>query len=107
MSECEQELRSTLEIRCPCSGALTSTGGRCVSRWTPRKRREFIRRLRLLGFDELFVGTRHSFMVYRNRRQALPSNPGYSVPQLRTLLRDREVELLLGRTISAEEWNSF
>jgi hypothetical protein len=58
-----------------------------VSRWTPCKRREFIRRLRLLGFDGPFSGTRHQFLVYEDNRLAIPSNDEYSVPQLRVMLR--------------------
>jgi hypothetical protein len=73
-----------------------------VSRWTPCKRADFIRKLRSLGFDGLFSGTRHQFMVYAQKRLAVPSNSEYSVPQLRMLVR--EVEGLLAREISMEEW---
>jgi hypothetical protein len=45
-----------------------------VSRWTPSSRREFIRRLRKLGFDGPYSGTRHQFMVYEQYRLAIPSN---------------------------------
>jgi len=45
-----------------------------VSRWTPCKRRDFIRRLRKLGFDGPYSGTRHQFMVYAQQRLAIPSN---------------------------------
>jgi hypothetical protein len=74
-----------------------------VSRWKPCKRREFIFRLRQLGFDGPFAGTRHHFMVYGAHRLAIPSNPEYSVPQLKMIIR--EVEKILGREISSEEWN--
>jgi len=40
-------------------------------------------------------------MVYQHYRLAIPSNPEYSVPQLRMMLR--EAEEILGREISAEE----
>ena len=53
-----------------------------MSRWTPCKRREFIRRLRALGFEGPYTGTRHYFMVFRQHRLAIPSNDEYSVPQL-------------------------
>jgi hypothetical protein len=76
-----------------------------VSRWTPCKRREFIRRLRALGFDGPFSGTRHQFLIYLRHRLAIPSNPEYSVPQLRMMLR--EVEEILGRGITAEEWTGL
>lgn len=54
-----------------------------MSRWAPCKREEFIRRLRRLGFDGPFSGTRHQL--------------------LRVLLR--EVALLLGREITIEDWS--
>ncbi|HXY23973.1 MAG TPA: type II toxin-antitoxin system HicA family toxin [Candidatus Acidoferrum sp.] len=73
-----------------------------MSRWTPCKRREFIRRLRILGFDGPFSGTRHQFLVYRENRLTIPSNEEYSVPQLKMMLR--EAGLILGREISLKEW---
>jgi len=73
-----------------------------VSRWTPCKRGDFIRKLRRLGFEGPSTGTRHQFMVISQKRLAIPSNPEYSVPQLRMMVR--EVENLLGRGISAQEW---
>ncbi len=74
-----------------------------MSQWRRCKRRDFIRRLRKLGFDGPYSGTRHHFMVYEQHRLAVPSNAEYSVPQLRIMLR--EVEEIIGRQISAEEWN--
>ena len=74
-----------------------------MSQWRRCKRRDFIRRLRKLGFDGPYSGTRHQFMVYEQHRLAIPSNAEYSVPQLRIMLR--EVEEIIGRQISAEEWN--
>ncbi len=73
-----------------------------MSQWRRCKRRDFIRRLRKLGFDGLYTGTRHQFMVYEQHRLAIPSNAEYSAPQLRMMLR--EVEQILGRQISAEDW---
>ena len=73
-----------------------------MSRWTPCKRSDFIRKLRRLGFDGPFTGTRHQFMVLSQRRLAIPSNAEYSVPQLRIMLR--EVAGLAGREVSVEEW---
>jgi hypothetical protein len=65
-----------------------------VSRWTPCKRREFIRRLRVLGFDGPFSGSRHQFLIYLQNRLTIPTNDEYSVPQLRMMIR--EAETLLG-----------
>lgn len=74
-----------------------------MSRWKPCKRREFLRRLRSLGFDGPYAGTRHQFLVYRQHRLAVPSNSEYSVPQLRMMLR--EAEVILGREIPLSEWD--
>ena len=74
-----------------------------MSRWIPCKRREFVRRLRQLGFDGPFSGTRHQFMIYQQHRLAIPSNAEYSVPQLRMMIR--EVKDIIGREITAEEWS--
>lgn len=73
-----------------------------MNRWIPCKRRDFIRRLRKMGFEGPYSGTRHQFLIYQNHRMAIPSNGEYSVPQLRFMLR--EVEGILGREISVNEW---
>jgi hypothetical protein len=44
-------------------------------------------------------------MVFTEKRLAIPSNREYSVPQLRVIIC--EVESILGRKISPEEWNSL
>lgn len=74
-----------------------------MSRWTPCKRRDFIRRLHELGFDGPYSGTRHQFMLYKQYRLTIPSNAEYSVSQVRLLLQ--EVEEIIGREITVEEWN--
>lgn len=76
-----------------------------MSRWTPCKRRDFIRRLTQLGFDGPFAGTRHQFMIYQQHWLAIPSNAEYSVAQLRFMLH--EVEEIIDRQIAVEEWNSL
>lgn len=76
-----------------------------MSRWTPCKRSDFIRKLRRLGFDGPFRGTRHQFMVLSQRRLAIPSNAEYSVPQLRMMVR--EIKALMGREVGSDEWNSL
>ncbi len=76
-----------------------------MSPWRPCRRREFIRRLRALGFDGPFSGTRHQFLVYQQHRLTIPSNPEYTVPQLRMLLR--EAADILGRELSSEEWTAL
>ena len=76
-----------------------------MSRWTPCKRAEFVRKLRRLGFDGPFSGTRHQFATFVQKRLAIPSNPEYSVPQLRVLIR--EAEGILGRSLTLEEWSGL
>jgi len=76
-----------------------------MSRWTPCKRRDPIRRLRKLGFDGPYSGTRHQFMIYEHHRLAIPSNDEYSVPQLRMMIR--EVEGIIDREITVQEWNKL
>ncbi len=73
-----------------------------MNRWTPCKRRDFIRRLRKLGFDGPYSGTRHQFMTYQNHRLSIPSNSEYSVPQLRFMVR--EIGAILEREITASDW---
>lgn len=76
-----------------------------MSPWSPCKRKDFIIRLRTLGFNGPFIGTRHHFMVYGEHRLSIPSNREYSIPQLRMMLY--EVESILGRKISDHEWHNL
>lgn len=69
----------------------------------PLKRREFVRKLRALGFDGPHRGTRHEFLTFGQHRQTIPSNADYSVPPLKMLLR--QVEMILGRKTTPDEWN--
>jgi hypothetical protein len=74
-----------------------------MARWHPIKRREFIRKLRALGFAGPHHGTRHEFLIFGQHRQTIPSD--YSVPQLKMLLG--QVGTVLGRKISADEWDAL
>ena len=76
-----------------------------MGRWTPCKRREFIRRLRVLGFDGPFSGARHQFLIQDEYRLTIPSDEEYSVPQLRMMLR--ETAIILGREITLAEWDQL
>ncbi len=76
-----------------------------MNRWFPCKRREFVRKLRLLGFNPPEPGTRHFVMRLGSHKQVIPRNDDYSVPQLRKLLA--QVEDKLERSISAQEWNNL
>ena len=76
-----------------------------MARWRPLKRRDFIRKLRALGFAGPFSGTRHQFMTFGGRHQTIPTNAEYSVPQVRMLVR--QVESILGRGIPWQEWEEL
>ena len=76
-----------------------------MSQWRRCKRQDFIHRLKKLDFDGPYSGTRHQFMVYKQHRLAIPSNTEYSIPQLRTMLR--EVEQIINRQIAVEEWDNL
>ena len=76
-----------------------------MSQWQPCKRRIFIRRVRRLGFDGPYSGTKHQFMVYKQFRLSMPSNTEYSIPQLRMMIK--EIELIIDRSITSEEWNNI
>ena len=76
-----------------------------MSPWKPCKRRDFIKKLRKLGFEGPYSGTRHQFVVFENHRLAIPSNAEYSMPQLRIMIR--EVEEILDRKINLNEWEKL
>jgi predicted RNA binding protein YcfA (HicA-like mRNA interferase family) len=76
-----------------------------VSRLNPCKRRDFIKKLRKLGFDQSRSGTRHQFMIYQQYRLTIPSNSEYSVPQLKMMIK--EVENIMSREITIDEWNEL
>ena len=44
-------------------------------------------------------------MIFGQHRQTIPTNSEFSVPQIRLLLR--QVESILARQISLDEWNSL
>jgi predicted RNA binding protein YcfA (HicA-like mRNA interferase family) len=76
-----------------------------MSKWNPCKRRDFIRKLKRLGFEGPYPGTRHQLMRYGSRRLTIPSNSEFSVPQLRMLIR--QVENVIGREITPGEWSGL
>lgn len=76
-----------------------------MSQWKPCKRRDFIRKLRKLGFKGPYSGTRHQFIVFENHRLAIPSNAEYSMQQLRMMIQ--EVEEILNRKINLNEWEKL
>jgi predicted RNA binding protein YcfA (HicA-like mRNA interferase family) len=76
-----------------------------MSRLNPYKRKDFIKKLRKLGFEKPKSGTRHQFMVYQQFRLTIPSNSEYSVPQLKMMIR--EVEAIISRQVDVDEWNGL
>ena len=76
-----------------------------MSRWIPCRRGDFVRRLRKIGFEGPFSGTRHQFMVFHQYRFTIPSNSEYSVPQLRMLIR--EIEGIIGFEITLDFWDGL
>ncbi len=76
-----------------------------MSQWSPCKRKDFIRKLRRLGFDGPYSGSKHQFLVFEDHRLTVPSNAEYSVPQLRMMLR--EAGDILDNDITADEWNNL
>lgn len=76
-----------------------------MSQGNPCKRGDFIQRLRALGFAGPYSGAKHQFMIHGQHRLTIPSNNEYSIPQLRMMLR--EVEGIIGRQVTANEWNAL
>jgi len=76
-----------------------------MGKWRPCKRRDFIRKLRRLGFESPEPGGNHFYMRYGTFTFTLPNNAEYSVPQIRMLLK--EVEDGIRRKISLEQWENL
>jgi hypothetical protein len=76
-----------------------------MGRWTPCKRRTFVKKLKRLGFGSPEPGGRHFYMRYGTHTLTIPNNPEFSVPQLKMLIT--EVEHILGRKISLMGWDKL
>ena len=76
-----------------------------MGKWAPCKRRDFIRKLKGIGFESPEPGGRHFYMRRGTFTLTLPSNMEYSIPQTRMLLK--EVELGTKKKISLEEWEKL
>jgi len=76
-----------------------------MAKWTPCKRRDFIRKLKGIGFESPEPGGRHFYMRHGTFTLPIPSNVEYSIPQIKMLLK--EVELGIRRKISLEEWEKL
>ena len=71
----------------------------------PCKRRDFIKKVRELGFNPPEPGARHFYMRYDTYTLTLPNNPEYSIPQLKMFLK--EIEDILKKKISLQEWQKL
>ena len=71
-----------------------------MSRFTPVSRREFLRRLKKLGFEGPRPGAKHPFMVRNGRPYRIPNPHGsdISVDLLKRVLKQME--------ITRTEWES-
>ncbi len=76
-----------------------------MPKWTACKRRNFIKKLIKLGFSAPEPGGRHFYMRYGNKVLTIPSNSEYPVPQLKMIIK--ELENIIGRKISLEEWEEL
>ena len=76
-----------------------------MGRWRPCKRRDFIKKLRHLGFESPEPGGRHFYMRHGTYTLTLPGNKDYSVAQLMMLID--EIQRGTGRQISADDWNNL
>ena len=76
-----------------------------MSKWKPCKRKDFIKKLKRLGFAAPEPGGRHFYMRYGTYTFTLPGNQEYSVPQVKTLLK--EIKLGINKEISLADWDSL
>ena len=73
--------------------------------WNPCKRRDFISKLKALGFKGPYAGSKHQFMVYGQHRLSIPSNKEYTIPQLKMMID--EISLITAEDVNPEYWNNL
>ena len=76
-----------------------------MGRWKPCKRKDFIKKLKKIGFGSPEPGGRHFYMRHRTYTLTLPNNKEYSVPQIKMLIN--EIDYGIGKKISIEEWENL
>ena len=74
-----------------------------MPKWKPCKRREFIKKLKRIGFEPPEPGGNHFYMRHGTYTFTVPSNKEYSVPQVKMLLK--EIEQGIMKEISLDEWD--
>jgi predicted RNA binding protein YcfA (HicA-like mRNA interferase family) len=76
-----------------------------MGKWAPCKRKDFIRKLKKLGFESPEPGGKHFYMRYESFTFTVPNNIEYSVPQVKMLVK--EIEFGIKRKIFLEEWKKL
>ena len=76
-----------------------------MGKWRPIKRREFIKKLKKLGFESPEPGGRHFHMRYGEFTLTVPNNREYSIPQNKMLLS--EIEKGIKKKITLDLWESL
>jgi hypothetical protein len=76
-----------------------------MPKWKPCKRRVFIKKLKRIGFAAPEPGGNHFYMRYGTYTFTVPNNQEYSVPQVKTLVK--EIEQGIRRKITLDEWDSL
>ena len=76
-----------------------------MGKWTPCKRRDFIRKLMKLGFESPEPGGKHFYMRHGSFTITLPNNTEYSIPQIKMLAK--EIEFGIKRKIPLGEWEKL
>ncbi|MCK9365401.1 MAG: type II toxin-antitoxin system HicA family toxin [Syntrophales bacterium] len=74
-----------------------------MHKWKPCKRRDFIKKLKTLGFASPEPGGSHFYMRHGTYTFTVPGNQEYSVPQVKALLK--EIEQGIGREIPLDDWD--
>jgi predicted RNA binding protein YcfA (HicA-like mRNA interferase family) len=76
-----------------------------MARWAPCKRRDFIAKLKKLGFELPEAGGRHFYMRHGAFTLTLPNNAEYSISQIKMLLK--EIESGIRMKISLGDWQKL
>ena len=76
-----------------------------MGKWNQCKRRDFIKKLKKLGFEPPEPGGRHFYMRYGTYTLTLPGNKEYSVSQVKMLLN--EIERGISKRVSIIEWENL
>ena len=76
-----------------------------MARWAPCKRKDFIAKLKKLGFASPEPGGRHFYMRHGTFTLTLLSNTEYSVLQIKMLLK--EIEVGTKKKIALEDWQKL